>query len=306
MKWQAVLKYLICSGLMVAYAQCALSDDHHVGSASFTQAQVTQHVILLQGKGGNVALLKSADGLLMVDNDYKEVSDALKKALGQHGGIERLKYVINTHWHGDHTQNNLLVGKHADIVAHHNVRRRLSQPGEVKFFNMKSDGYPDEALPSITYAESLSLYLNRQHIEILHFPGSHTDGDSIVWFKNENVLHLGDLFFNGFFPFVDLDSGGNVIGLADSVASILKLADRDTHIIPGHGPLTDKAGLEAYHAMLIGSIKEVRAMKKRGQSLKDMQDAGLSARWDSWTTGFISTDAWIGFVYASLWPAEKG
>ena len=276
------------------------ADDHHKNSASFKSTKLTDNIFMLQGKGGNIALIQGKQGLLLIDADYKEMSSALKKELNNYGGINKVNYLINTHWHGDHTQGNEALGHHAQIIAHENVRPRLLTSQEIKLFNMVSKPYPAHAVPSITYTTSMSLHINEEEINVVHFPNGHTDGDSIVFFKNANIVYMGDHFFSGFFPFVDVDHGGNVLNMAKNIKTVLALINDKAIIIPGHGPLSDKKGLQAFHDMLIGTSAEIKAMKDKGMSLDTIKTKGLSAKWKSWTDGFISTDAWIGIVHSSL------
>ena len=278
----------------------AADGDHHTPSPKFSSSKVTDQITFLQGKGGNLALLSGDDGLLLVDDDYKEMSEALKAEINQRGGLDTLNYIINTHWHGDHTQGNLALGEHATIVAHDNVRVRLSVKGEIKLFNMKTEAYPRVALPSLTYEKEMSLHINNEDVRLVHFANGHTDGDSVVFFKNANVVHMGDHFFNGMFPFVDTDSGGNVVNYAKNIKTILAMIDEDTQVIPGHGALSNKQELQSYHAMLVGTTAEVRTLKDKGNSLEEIQKTGLSAQWQSWTKGFINSEVWISIIFASL------
>ena len=278
----------------------AENHGHKADAPAFRTTPVSEQVLLLQGKGGNIALLKGDQGMLLVDDDYRHLSPALKEELNRQGGLDALTYVINTHWHGDHTQGNLALGEHARIVAHDNVRTRLLTRQEIKLFNMVSEPYPESAVPSLTYDSTLTLHMNGETVKLVHYPGGHTDGDTVVFFEEANVVHTGDHFFNGFFPFVDVDSGGNVLQMADNVKAILDRINDDTRIIPGHGPLANKADLQAFHEMLVGTAAEVKAMKDQGMNLGQIQLKGLSDRWDAWADGFLSTRVWIGIVYASL------
>ncbi len=291
-KW-LLLSFLLCTSPLLFSAS-------HRDSPSFNTVDVTANIKMLQGKGGNVALLMGSQGILMVDDDFSVMSDALKGEIVKHGGLDQLTYIINTHWHGDHTQGNLALGAHAQIVAHDNVRARLLTRQEIKLFNMVSEPYPGPALPSITYQKAMKLHFNEEEISLVHYANGHTDGDSVVFFKKANVVHMGDHFFSGFYPFVDLDTGGNVLTMAKNVGQILVLIDNDTKLIPGHGPLSSKADLQAFRDMLLGTSAEVKAMKAEGMSLEQIQAAGLSDKWQSWTKGFLSTETWIGIVYGSL------
>lgn len=224
----------------------------------------------------------------------------LTAKLEEMGQLHSLKYIVNTHWHGDHTEGNMALGKQATIVAHDNVRQRLMTTQEVKIFNMTSNAYPKHALPDITYSNTMNLYFNDETLELHHFSHGHTDGDSVIFFKRANVVHMGDHYFNGFFPFVDTGTGGNVVTMAANVKKVLTLIDNKTVVIPGHGAVSNKQELAAFHAMLIGTTAEVKAMKDQGLSLKAIQQQGLNKKWHSWTQGFLSADTWITIIDASL------
>lgn len=288
---------LVCAAPMAALAE---KHGHKAEAPSYRSMSVTDQLLLLQGKGGNVALLTGEQGLLMVDDDYQSLSDALKAELAKHGGLDKLTYIINTHWHGDHTQGNLALGEFAQIVAHDNVRSRLMTKQEIKLFKMVSEPYPEVALPSITYDRTLTLHINGETVHLVHYAGGHTDGDTVVFFKKANAVHMGDHFFNGFYPFVDVESGGSVVRMAENIKALLNVVDDETKIIPGHGPLATKADLKAFHEMLVGTTAEVKTMKAQGMNLGQIQLKGLDKRWDSWANGFLPTRVWIGIVYASL------
>ena len=288
------------SGLLLCLPIVVNAENHHKKSPSFTSTKLTKNIFMLQGKGGNLGLIKGKQGILLIDADYKVMSKALKSELAKYGGVNKLTYLINTHWHGDHTQGNFSLGHHAKIIAHDNVRARLLTTQEIKLFNMVSKPYPKHALPSITYEKKLSLHINNEDIEVIHFPNGHTDGDSIVFFKNANIVHMGDHFFSGFYPFVDVEHGGNVLNMAKNVKTILAMLDDNTKIIPGHGPLSNKKDLQDFYGMLIGTSAEVKSMKDEGLSLDTIKEKGLSKKWNSWTKGFLPEKVWLGIVYNSL------
>ena len=287
------------------FSVTVLAEKHHAETPSFKTIPVSENIWMLRGKGGNIAVLTGEQGLLLVDDDYKVMSDALKEQINHYGGLDKLTYIINTHWHGDHTQGNLSLGNHALIVAHDNVRTRLLNSQEIKLFKMVSEPYPNDALPNMTYTIAMKLYMNGEQLDIVHYPNGHTDGDSIVFFKNANVVHMGDHHFSGFFPFVDIEHGGNVLNMAANVKSVIKVINDKTKVIPGHGPLSNKADLQDFYDMLMGTTAEVQKMKDNGLSLEEIKKKGLSDRWDSWTDGFLSTEVWIGIVYDSLMLDKK-
>jgi len=276
------------------------AENHHASSLQFKSTALTNNIFMLQGKGGNIGLIKGKQGLLLIDADYKEMSSPLEAELAKYGGINQVSYLINTHWHGDHTQGNESLGHHAQIIAHENVRPRLLTSQEIKLFNMVTEPYPEHALPSITYKTSMSLHINNKEINVVHFPNGHTDGDSIVFIKGENIVHMGDHFFAGMFPFVDVAHGGNVLNMAKNINTVLQILDDKTKIIPGHGPLSNKADLIAFHDMLTGTSAEVNGMKEKGLSLDKIKEKGLSKKWTSWSKGFIPEKVWIDIIYSSL------
>ncbi|MCK4742431.1 MAG: MBL fold metallo-hydrolase [Sulfuriflexus sp.] len=291
----------VATALVFFAPNLASADNHHSKSPSFKSTQLTDNIYMLQGKGGNLGLIKGKQGLLLIDADYKVMSGALKTELAKHGGVEKLNYLINTHWHGDHTQGNFALGHHAQIIAHDNVRARLLTTQEIKLFQMVSKPYPEHALPSLTYSTRMSLHINGEDIKVVHFPNGHTDGDSVVFFKNSNIVHMGDHFFSGFFPFIDIDHGGNVLNMAKNIKVILGMVDDKTKIIPGHGPLSNKVDLQAFHDMLVGTSAEVKAMKDKGMSLEKIQTKGLSKKWTPWAEkSFFPEKVWIGIVHSSL------
>ncbi len=276
------------------------AEDHHAASASFKTTKVKDNLFMLSGKGGNLAVLNGAQGILMIDDDYKAMSPVLTEALRSFGGVDKLTYIINTHWHGDHTEGNLFFGEHATIVAHDNVRQRLITPQEIKLFKKVTEAYPEKALPSVTYDSKMHLYFNGEDVELVHLPNGHTDGDSVILFKKANVVHAGDHFFNGIFPFVDLEHGGNVLNMAHNISELLKYVNGETVIIPGHGAIAGKNELVAFRDMLVGTSAEVQAMIDSGMTMEQAKNKGLSEKWEPWTHGFLSTPVWLGIVYQSL------
>ncbi|CAH0992766.1 hypothetical protein SIN8267_02903 [Sinobacterium norvegicum] len=290
---------------LLVFGSALADSDHHADSTAFKQQKITEQLYLLQGRGGNIGLLKGDDGIVLIDDDYKDLSSALATALESHGGRDNLQYIINTHWHGDHTEGNLEFGQNAVIIAHENVRKRLSTSQEIKLFNMKSAPYPDDALPSVTFRQQLNLHINDEDITLLHLSNGHTDGDSIVIFKRANTVHLGDHYFAGMFPFIDTATGGNVVSMADNIDSVLTLIDDSTAVIPGHGPLASKQDLAGYRDMLRGTTAEVATMRAAGMSLTQMQAQGLSQQWQNWGHGFIKQPVWISIVNTSLAEQSK-
>jgi glyoxylase-like metal-dependent hydrolase (beta-lactamase superfamily II) len=260
---------------------------------------VSGNVYMLQGSGGNIGASVGSDGILIVDDQFAPLADKIRAALKDIGG-GKLKFILNTHWHGDHTGGNAVFGPEAPIIAHTNVRKRLTTEQRSEFFNRVTPSAPKEAWPVITFDESLSVHFNGEEIKAIHFPRGHTDGDSVIFFTGSNVVHMGDDFFAGRFPFVDLESGGDVEGLAKNVEQVIGQLPADVKIIPGHGPLSTLDDLRAYHRMLVETTGVVRQRMAAGKSLDQIKAEGLPDQWKSWGSGFIATDRWIEIVYRSL------
>ena len=258
---------------------------------------VAGKVYMLTGSGGNIGVSVGEDGILIVDDQYAPLADKIRAAL-KGLGEGKLKFVLNTHWHGDHTGGNESFGADAPILAQTNVRRRMATEQHIMGETVPAS--PAKALPVVTYDQSIAIHFNGEEIHVVHYPHGHTDGDSVIGFTGSNVVHMGDDFFNGFFPFVDLASGGSVQGLTENVGEILKKLPPGVKIIPGHGKLSDAEGLKAFHQMLVATTDVVRKEMKAGKSLDDIKKAGLPAEWDSWGKGFIATPRWLEFVYLSL------
>jgi len=241
---------------------------------------------MLEGRGGNVGVCAGPDGVWIIDTQFADMAPKLQAAVRELSK-EPLRFVINTHWHGDHTGGNESFGTLAPLVAHAKVRGRMAQgrAGQAPA--------PARALPSVTFEDGLRMYANGEDIEVRHVGPAHTDGDSIVWFHTSNAVHLGDLFFNGRFPFVDLDSGGSVRGLTAAVADLLALLPEDVRIVPGHGPLAGKPELREYHAMLVdcqARVAEAHAQKKDAATMKQEK---LLARYARWNWEFIDEGKFI-------------
>ncbi len=258
---------------------------------------VAGNIYMLEGSGGNIGLSVGDDGVLMIDDQFAPLAEKIKAAIGKLGK-GKPKFVLNTHWHGDHVGGNLEFGRDAPIIAHTNVRTRLAT-GQ-KSGRRVIEPSPPEALPVITFDESLSIHFNGEEIRVIHFPHGHTDGDSVVFFGGSNVVHMGDDFFAGQFPFVDLASGGDVEGLSKNLAAVIARLPADVKIIPGHGPLSTLADLKQFDGMLGETISHIRELKKSGKTLSQAKQAGLPAKWDSWSWVFISTERWVEIVYNSL------
>ena len=230
-------------------------------------------------------------------NPFAPLAEKIRAALKQLNSGP-LKFVLNTHWHGDHTGGNPIFGKEATIVAHANVRKRLM--AEQRRGERVTPPLPKEGWPVITLESSLSLHFNGEEIKVMHFPRGHTDGDCVIFFVNANVVHMGDDFFVGRFPFVDLNSGGDIEGLIKNIEQIIAQLPPDVKIIPGHGSVSTLDDLKSYHNMLMETTKTIRQGIAAGKSLEELKQQGFAEEWKSWGSGFISAERWIETIHQNF------
>jgi glyoxylase-like metal-dependent hydrolase (beta-lactamase superfamily II) len=282
---------LICSGS--ASAQTDWS------KIEIKATKVSGNVYMLEGSGGNIGVSVGPDGILIVDDQFAPLADKIRAALKTLGD-GKLKFVLNTHYHGDHTGGNVAFGPEAPIIAQSNVRKRLSEEQKSKFFNRTTPPSPKEALPVITFDQSVSVFFNGEEIKVIHFPHGHTDGDSVIFFTGSNVVHMGDDFFNGRFPVVDLEAGGDIDGLIKNLTDIIAKLPAGVKIIPGHGPLSDVDGLKGFRRMLVETSDIVRKRIAAGKTLEQIKADGLPPEWKSWDGGFINNNRWLETLYNSL------
>ncbi|HYX53859.1 MAG TPA: MBL fold metallo-hydrolase [Candidatus Limnocylindrales bacterium] len=266
--------------------------------------KVSGTVYMLEGAGGNIGASVGDDGIVVVDDEFLPLADKIEAALK---GItdKPVKFVLNTHWHGDHTGGNPHFGEKAPIIAQENVRKRLATGGHTKFGD--TPPAPKVALPVITFEDKVSVHLNGEDIRAIHFPHGHTDGDSVIFFPQSNVVHMGDDFFNGnMFPFIDLDSGGSVQGMIAGDEKVLAEVPDDVKIIPGHGPLASNEDLRKFIEMLKGTSGAVQAGIKAGKTLDQLKQEKVLAKWDAWAHGFINADVFTEVLYDSLTKKTTG
>ena len=264
--------------------------------------RVAGGIYMLEGAGGNIGVSVGADGILIVDDQFAPLADKIRAAL-KSLGEGKLKFILNTHYHSDHTGGNAQFGPEAPIIAQTNVRKRLAT--EQTVLGEKVPPSPKEALPVITFDQSVSIHFNGEEIRAVHFPHGHTDGDSVIFFTGANVVHMGDDFFAGRFPFVDIDNGGDIEQLTRNVSDIIATLPADVKIIPGHGPLSTLDDLKLFRRMLAETTAVVRKEMQAGRTLDQIKAGGLPAEWKTWGTGFIKTDVWIELIHKSL-PKRPG
>jgi glyoxylase-like metal-dependent hydrolase (beta-lactamase superfamily II) len=257
-------------------------------------------VAVLMGAGGNIGLSYGADGNVIVDDQFAPLTDKIIAAI-RTLDPDPVSFVVNTHWHGDHTGGNENFGKRgAVIVAHDNVRERMSTQQVSRAMNMTIPPSPKDALPVVTFGDGATLHLNGDTLHLVHVRNGHTDGDSLVHFSRGDVLHMGDTFFQQVtFPFIDLGSGGSIDGLIAAANKGLELAGPNSRIIPGHGPMARRADLVAYRDMLVDIRGQVAAGIAAGRTLAQIQAPRPAARYGM-TDGFIKPDQFVEAVYNSL------
>jgi len=262
---------------------------------------VTDQIYMITGKGGNLGLFIGEDGTFLIDDQFAPLTEKIVAAIKSAGG-DFPKFLINTHYHGDHTGGNENLGKGGTLIfSHDNVRDRLKKGSFVEAFNMKRDAVSLKGLPVVTFSDDISFHLNGDSIRVTHVPHAHTDGDSFIYFKKANVIHAGDLFFNGFYPFIDVTHGGSLKGMIKGVDRVLALADGDTKIIAGHGPLGNKAGLAKYRQMLETAYDRLRKLKAQGKSAKEAAAAKPLADLEAtWGNGIFKGDRWIEIIYSGV------
>jgi cyclase len=293
-----VKKFLTLSFLLL-FAVSIRAQQPDYSKVQIKATKVAGNVYMLEGAGGNIGVSVGEDGILIVDDQFAPLADKIRAALK---GLadKKLRFILNTHWHGDHTGGNIAFGPEAPIIAHDNVRKRLSTEQKSEVFKSTTPPSPKEALPVITFNQSLSVHFNGEEIRVIHYPQGHTDGDSVIFFTSSNVVHLGDDFFAGRFPFVDLESGGTVEGLIKNIGEIIGKIPEGAKLIPGHGPISTVDDLKSYHRMLTETTDIVRQKIAAGKTLAQIKTEGLPDEWKPWGAGFIKTDLWLETVHKSL------
>lgn len=286
---------LSVAGLPLALAQRDFSD------IQITTTDLGNGIYMLKGAGGNLGVSVGEDGVFLIDDQFAPLTDRILAALAEIS-VAPVGYVINTHYHGDHVGGNENLGKAgAVIVAHDNVRKRMSADQFTAFFNRETPAYPEGAWPVITFNDTIRFHLNGDQVHVMHVPRAHTDGDAIVWFEKANVIHMGDAFWD-YYPFIDFEAGGTIDGLIAALDRALDLADAQTRIIPGHGEkVRDKSALAAFRDVMVTARARVAGAKAEGKSLEEVKAAKLTAEWDeAMGQRFITPGQFVHFIYVTL------
>ncbi len=290
-------------GVLISLSAGAQAD--RFDKVEIKTTRLTQNLYLLEGEGGNIGVSAGDDGIFIIDDQFAPLTARILAAIKAISD-KPLRFLINTHWHFDHTGGNENLGKAGVvIVAHDNVRKRLSTKTAIDFF--KSSYGPTAAigLPVITFKDTMTFHLNGDEATALHVPNAHTDGDSIIHFRNANVVHMGDTYFNGLYPFIDTGTRGSVKGMIAAANRVLAIADDTTKIIPGHGPLSNKLELKTYRDMLAAVHANVARLVKARKTLAQVIAAKPTKDYDAkWGNGFLKPDAFIEIVYTSV-TSEK-
>ena len=254
--------------------------------------------VLDSGSAGNIGVIADPAGAVIIDTMYERFADPIRAELKALPGGDKLRFVINTHWHSDHTDGNKAFGPGAVVVAHENVRSLLAEPQTL--LGQTTPALPADALPKVTYSDTLTLYVGDLPIRLVHYPNAHTNGDTVVFIDRHKVVHMGDMFFQGMFPFMDVANGGDIESWVRQLDSILSDLPPDAIIIPGHGPIVGVAELKAFRQMLDDSAGIVRNRMKEGKTLDQIKSAGLPDSFEPWTKGFFTAPQWLELVHQSL------
>ena len=291
-----LLGFVATAALSTSVAAQGRFDDVQIKTV-----KVSENVYMLVGSGGNIGLSIGEDGAFMIDDQFAPLTDKILAAVRTLTD-QPVRFLVNTHWHGDHTGGNENLGKAgAIIVAHENVRKSMSIEHFMEAFNRSVPASPEAALPVVTFTDAMTFHWNGDDAHVFHVEPAHTDGDSIIHFRHANVLHTGDTFFNGMYPYIDVSSGGSIDGMIAAADTALKLCNDQTKIIPGHGELADADDLRAYRQVLQAVRDRVRSLVDAGKTREEVIAAKPSANFDSdWGGGFMKPDVWIGIVYDGM------
>ena len=289
----------LAAALAFAVALPALAQDYSKVEIRTTKLGDTTY--MMEGAGGNLGLSIGDDAVFLIDDQFAPLTEKIQAAISKLTQ-KPVRFVLNTHWHGDHTGGNENMGKSgAIIVAHENVRSRMGSEQFIELMKMTEKASPKGALPIVTFASSVTFHLNGDEIRVFHVPKAHTDGDAIVQFTKGDVIHMGDIYFNGMYPFIDTSSGGSIRGVIAGCDRALGIVGDSTKVIPGHGPLSNKAELKAYRDMLAAVAERIGKLVSEGRSAAEIAAANPTAEFDArWGGGFMKPPKFVEMVVIDL------
>ena len=274
-------------GLSLSLLAFSSAAQNQFENVTIDTVSVAGNISMLIGQGGNIGVSAGSDGILIIDDQFAPLAGRIKTAI-EALGSDVPKFLLNTHFHGDHTGGNIEFGAESLIVAHENVRMRMAASDQ-----------PAVALPVVTFDDDVTIHFNGEDVTLIHMPNGHTDTDSVVMFSESNVIHMGDHFFNGGFPFVDLANGGTVQGYLSNLERALSWIGDDTAVIPGHGPLATKSDLLNFYNVVKDTSTAIRVMKSQRMNKEETVAEGLGDEYVSWGQGFINEQRWIETVFDS-------
>ena len=303
MRRLSLLAVVLLFGAGIVSAQ-----DQDFSKVQIKVTKVAGNIYMLEGAGGNIGASVGEDGIVVVDDQYAPLADKIKAALKEITD-KPVRFIINTHYHEDHTGGNALFQKDAPIIAHDNVRKRLEEGGTAgNLGSVKFEAKPQakDALPIITFDHDVTVHLNGEDIRALHYPHGHTDGDSVIFFPKSNVVHLGDDFVRYGFPFIDLGGGGSVGGMIAALEEIIPKLPADVKVIPGHGAISNLDDVREYVKMLKETRDVVEKGIKKHKTLAQLKQEKVLNPWKKWNGDFISADAFIETLYNDLTGNKTG
>jgi glyoxylase-like metal-dependent hydrolase (beta-lactamase superfamily II) len=294
-------------GLLTLLLGANAASAQDASEVKIVRTDLGQGLYMLEGQGGNIGVSVGSDGVILIDDQFAPLTPKIEASIREVSDAP-IRFVLNTHWHFDHTGGNENLGKGgAVIVAHHNVRTRMEAGGLMEAFNRQIPAAAPAALPVVTFGDDLQLHLNGLRLEAYHVPAAHTDGDSFIFWPEANVLHAGDLYFNGFYPVIDWGSGGHIDGMIAASDRLLAMAKDDTTIIPGHGGLSNKRELQAFRDMLAEVSATMNALVAEGKNLDEIKAAKPTAKFDeTWGKGFMQPEPWVEMVYQGVKRQQAG
>lgn len=292
------------AAILALAAAPTLLAQQDFSKVNVTIVPVAKGIYMLQGAGGNIGLSVGQTDAFVIDDQYAPLTTKIKAAIATLTPMP-VRFVMNTHWHGDHSggNENMAAGG-AIIVAHENVRRRMGAEQFMEAFNQRVPASPTSALPIVTFTDGISFFVNGDSVRAMHVKNAHTDGDAIIVFQGANVIHMGDTYFNGIFPFIDVSTGGSLDGIIAAADLVLAMADASTKIIPGHGSLGDKASLRTYRDVMADVRGRVAKLIAKKRTLAQIIAAAPLADYDStWGKGFMKPDQFLTIVHAGMTKA---